>query len=1048
MSATSHSERSQRSSTTTINQNASNPRGASPTHPVTPEQHPRDAAPLGSRSSRRNTSSSSESLTREEFLRQSRGHVSPITAYTYEYDRNYNFVVPPVGLRSPIPRTFRDLSDLSYIAKGKQRETQVSPMRLRGHTGSSTIRVSRYTGEASAPSTGSYDHHDRNFRTFAGERPAHHSTGQSGTVSPRIYEVREEEVRRERTPAPYNYSLAEEMRQAEPALSILDAQLRILWNSPEMASIRWMHERQHGLERLVRRRLAMQAEFSGIHMDSESVEYAGIFVQALRGLVRELMQTASAPRTSSAGSRGQRSEQRAGGAPAPMRHPTVSPTIHEAEANLYSQHQPDESNEEYRRREDAARRQHRMSTGAVPVTVDDGSSQYPPSMAQPSQHAGPSAGAPSTAPNIQVPSAAHNRRLRREPTSPLRNVPHARRWADRVAYQRICNSDLNEHGHSIYEDQGVIFEGHQPIDVTSPPTRGAATAAPNPGEPGGGDDEDDGGNDNRPPPRNPAPPGGPPRGPPHGNGGGPPGGPGRGGPGGGGNGGGSHGSSHGGGNHGSGHGGRGGGGGGGGGRRGPPDQGPPDDDDGDYPGGGGGGDDWEEDGNSNARRSAAPPRRGYSMPPNGAARFTTPGIIEASEHHRNTMHERLLALCRERLSVRLVLPDGVKPRRADGKSVGTYKGGAKFSELEDWLTTLVVMLAVSQLRGRDRDQERVLIASEFLDAEARKWYNRHVIHVNRSQHRWTFEDVVIGLYDRFVHPSTMQDAREAFESTKYSADKGVQGFYDTLIDHAQNMAVWPDAYTVMDTFVQGLPEGMRDKLFDDGLSPEVNTIDDFVSAAKAYEMASKTAAHYRNKINRRLAARREPRAQATPAPAARQNASNFKPRAAAPAARAQPRAAAGNNNRAPRYDHALNAAKPAARAPARDSRPDNRPARAPAPAGDDKCFNCGQTGHYSRECPRPRKQVQLRAARTAAPDAASQDEAEDDLVEEPDQEVEEYTSQESGDEEHDLVEMELEDAEYDDDSEGEFLRAIETTLPAVPDQQTGANPVKIRKVTL
>lgn len=38
---------------------------------------------------------------------------------------------------------------------------------------------------------------------------------------------------------------------------------------------------------------------------------------------------------------------------------------------------------------------------------------------------------------------------------------------------------------------------------------------------------------------------------------------------------------------------------------------------------------------------------------------------------------------------------------------------------------------------------------------------------------------------------------------------------------------------------------MRDQLFSDGLSPEVNTLDDFVAYAKAYEAATKTAEHYR-----------------------------------------------------------------------------------------------------------------------------------------------------------------------------------------------------------
>ena len=59
-----------------------------------------------------------------------------------------------------------------------------------------------------------------------------------------------------------------------------------------------------------------------------------------------------------------------------------------------------------------------------------------------------------------------------------------------------------------------------------------------------------------------------------------------------------------------------------------------------------------------------------------------------------------------------------------------------------------------------------------------------------------FKDVLIGLYDQFVSPSTMQDAQEAFRSMVYKNSIGVQGFYDILLEHAHNMVVYPDLYTI------------------------------------------------------------------------------------------------------------------------------------------------------------------------------------------------------------------------------------------------------------
>ena len=92
-------------------------------------------------------------------------------------------------------------------------------------------------------------------------------------------------------------------------------------------------------------------------------------------------------------------------------------------------------------------------------------------------------------------------------------------------------------------------------------------------------------------------------------------------------------------------------------------------------------------------------------------------------------------------------------------SIGKYNGSLKFSDLERWLTNLVIVFEVSIYGGLDRERERVLNTLEFLDGKAKIWYHCHVVNVNRSCLRWTFKNLVLGLYDRFVHPSTMQGAQ-------------------------------------------------------------------------------------------------------------------------------------------------------------------------------------------------------------------------------------------------------------------------------------------------
>jgi aspartate/glutamate racemase len=78
----------------------------------------------------------------------------------------------------------------------------------------------------------------------------------------------------------------------------------------------------------------------------------------------------------------------------------------------------------------------------------------------------------------------------------------------------------------------------------------------------------------------------------------------------------------------------------------------------------------------------------------------------------------------------------------------------------------------------------------------------------------------------------MQDACKAFLATKFTTETGVQGFYDTLLDHTHNMAVYPDDYLIMETFLRGIHESLCQPIINNGLLPEVNTINDFVAQAQ------------------------------------------------------------------------------------------------------------------------------------------------------------------------------------------------------------------------
>lgn len=394
-------------------------------------------------------------------------------------------------------------------------------------------------------------------------------------------------------------------------------------------------------------------------------------------------------------------------------------------------------------------------------------------------------------------------------------------------------------------------------------------------------------------------------------------------------------------------------------------------------GGGGGG-----------RRPPSEPPRGGSVPPNrvhrslsapgqNGIRGRTPGLTDVDEQYHDNMVSRLLRIVRQHLAVRLRIPEGTRPRRVDSKTVGTYDGGRTYEELEQWLYNLVIYLQSSQYGGEDRDTECVLSVNEFLGKEPKTWYRINVQDVNRDQLVWTFEQVIVGLYDRFVHASSMQDARMAFYRERYTPAEGVRRFYDALMAHARNMSVFPDAYTLMTTFVTGLPESMSDTLIEEGLDPEKHTMEDFLREALALEGVKITQDLF--KKSRKLLV---PSAS-TPAPKATTPDDKGRTREIRMPVVGKayvPRAQAVNADGTPRvFIQTKKFGKnrfitPAASKPYR--RPDVKPKKR-------TCFTCGKEGHFAAECPEGQKKDFVRAAHTVVPDDGIADDERSDNEDNP-----------------------------------------------------------------
>ncbi len=54
----------------------------------------------------------------------------------------------------------------------------------------------------------------------------------------------------------------------------------------------------------------------------------------------------------------------------------------------------------------------------------------------------------------------------------------------------------------------------------------------------------------------------------------------------------------------------------------------------------------------------------------------------------------------------------------------------------------------------------------------------------------------------------------------------------------------PDDYTITRQFVTGIPNDMQEAVFEDRLNVEINTLDEFVESAKAYEVTEHSKKEY------------------------------------------------------------------------------------------------------------------------------------------------------------------------------------------------------------
>ncbi|KAF5381119.1 hypothetical protein D9615_003859 [Tricholomella constricta] len=342
--------------------------------------------------------------------------------------------------------------------------------------------------------------------------------------------------------------------------------------------------------------------------------------------------------------------------------------------------------------------------------------------------------------------------------------------------------------------------------------------------------------------------------------------------------------------------------------------------------------------------------------------FGSGGLQRQGDYLRK-VHGRYHATIDEKLESPIALPQGIKPGGLRVPMPDYYGGTPSMEVFDAWLYGLLRWMEISQLGGDERERERISYTGMYLKGPAAVWFTDNVDGINRRRWEWSLKDVITGLYDRFIHEASLQDAYVGFEGATYNNEGGISEFFHQLKRYAERMAMQPDPYTFKRRFLLGIPRYLRKEILSRGFTAETSRMSEILEAGMKVEQANRVLRgydEYESSIKKTQIKWEPPSPKTTGKPDT--------------GGRGAYRATQGGGQKVePRMDNKEK--KPSVTA-GKDTGGDTK-----SPAEKRlACFECGSLEHFarSRKCPKNKAHTaRLNAVRDIVDDTSDTEEAED-----------------------------------------------------------------------